>query len=221
MSLPLGLTMVKPTTAYNLVLDAGVGYTCINLPLLRSTGNFLAAVAEDAEWEWRGRMFSPKPLGATKDNTKVTAGRTFRDVQLNSIRGPMMGLKRTTNAAPMVETSLAEFGDWETALVALSSGFVEQWPNAQNPKYVEVTPGLVVQDTDYLPNIAIAATVSGKEQPLLAVLENVLVADDPELEFKDDDELGVPVKFSAHFSMEQPNAMPIHYFIPVESGSGS
>lgn len=221
MSIPLGLTMVKPTTAYNLVIDAGVGYMGVNLPLLRQTGNFLAATAEDAEWEWRGRMIIPKPLGATKDNTKVMAGRTMRDVALNSLRGPMMGLKRVTNAAPSVETSLAEFGDWETALIALSSGFVEQWPNALTPKYIEITPGLVVQDTDYIPNIAIAASISGKNQPLLVVIENVLVSDDPELEFKDDDELGVPVKFSGNFSMEQPNDIPIHFFIPVESGSGS
>lgn len=218
MSIPIPQSGLRSVTPYNLVLDAGVVYKNINMSMLRNGLSTAYTDAIDSANTWtdpNGVTVTPTKLGATKGGTSVDAGKKERPVEFDSRRTNVKGLTRTDDIMPVLKTKLLEVGDVSTLAYILGSATQTDWTT-----YQEFTPTLVINDSDYIGNIAIVAPVSGSSLPMVVVLENAKVINPQAFDMKDKDELSVEVSFTGHSLASNQYAIPIHFFTPsTTSGS--
>lgn len=214
MPIPLSYSGIRGATPRNLVLDAGAMFENINLEQLRAGGASAFANAINPANTWpdpvTAATLTPAKLGATRTGTTITVGKTERQVELDSRRLPIRGLARIDEVMPGVSTSLVELGDETVLKRTLGTADQDDWDG-----WVEYTPTLVVQEEDYLGNVAIIATVVGEDQPMIVVLDNAKVVEVGDFKYEDKNELVVPVKFLGHALPSAPTIVPIHFFLPI------
>jgi hypothetical protein len=215
--IPLPQSGLRAQTPRNLVLDAGVCYKNINLTHLRSGAPTAFSDAVNPANTWvdpNGVTVSPEKLGATKGGTAFDTGKKDRQVAFDSQRTYVKGMMRVDEIMPTLKTRLLETGDYVTIGMALGSFNEYNWGN-----YIEMVPKLIVEDTDYIGNVAIVAPVSGSDLPWVVVLENARVMNSQAFDLKDKDELAVEVTFTGSSLASNQYAIPCHVFSPANTGS--
>jgi len=217
------LTGLTETLPDNLILDCGELIRGINLTSMRSGLTTSYASAVTTTWtDWQSRSIVPRKLGTTRGDTKFMVGMNMTQVKANGLRIPMVGLDRVRHIAPTLSTALLEASSYQQLADILVASDVSSWGGT----YDEFNQRLILEETDYLPNIAIAATRQGSpDQPVVIVLDNPISEKDPNFDFKDQDEVAVGVTFSARGLLNAPTTVPCHYFVstitPNPFGSGS
>jgi len=217
-SIPVPQSGLRSATPYNLVLDSGVAYKNINMAMLRNglTTAYTDAINPSNTWtDPNGNTVAPTKLGATRGGTAVDVGKKERPVEFDSRRTNVKGLTRTDDIMPTVKTRLLEVGDVGTLQQILGSYAQTNWT-----EYQELIPNLVINDSDYIGNIAIVAPVSGSSSPMVVVLDNAKVINPQAFDMKDKSELTVEVTFTGHSLASNQYAIPIHFFVPTTT-SGS
>lgn len=185
--MPQGLSGITTATPDNLVLDAGVVYANIDIAALESTG-------------WTAAIAQADNLGATRGSATFNANRTLREVEVNGALGPVQGLIRRQEVRPTLTATLLE--QTSEAFTRYLAGAGSD-PTASG--YDKITGGEIT-DNAYLENIALAARVQGEdsEDPVIFVLQNVLVHTSPAFTTEDENEMGVETEFVGHFPLTGP-----------------
>lgn len=221
MSFPTGMVGFRATTPKKFVLRSGAAFRDLNLTKLRSEG-WTAAIDPANTWaDAMGITRTPAALGATRNGAKVDPGKVAAQIDVDGAYVPILEFDKVTSYAPVLTVTLLEVSDVDTAMMFLGSADRDEWSAAS---YDEVTPSLEIGETNYLGNVAIAARVSDKDvtQPYLIVLDYPIVMDTTEITLQDDPgEAAVEVKFAARAPLANPHDVPIHYFLPRSTGSGS
>lgn len=214
MAIGNGLSGLRAGTPYNLVLDSGIFFKNINLTELRTGGHTAFADATNPINTWtdpNGNVVAPTPLGATRGGATVKLNRDERQVEFDSRRTNVKGFSRINMIDPEIEVSLLEAGTADVIQMSLGAS-----ATTNHTGWAEIEPVLLVQDSDYIGNIALVASISGELQPLIIVLENARVVSVGDLKFADKDEMTVMVTFRGHSLASNPLAIPIRYFIVNE-----
>lgn len=209
-----GLSGITANTPYNLILDAGVFYKNINLTELRAGGSDAWANAINPLNTWtdpNGTIVTPTPLGATRGGAKVKLNRDERQVDVDSKRTNIKGFDRINMIDPQISISLLEAGVTDVIQMALGTSERTDWNG-----WAEIVPQLLVQDTDYIANVALFATISGEDQPMIIVLSNARVVEVGDMTFQDKNEAVFDVTFRGHSLPTDPLTIPISYFCPSE-----
>lgn len=214
MAIGNGLSGFTETAPYDLVVDAGVIYKNINLTELRAGGSTAFQSAIDSGNTWtdpNGTVVAPELMGLTLGGSTVKLNREERQVEFDSRRTNVKGMSRINMVNPQIMTSLLQVGTPETITMALGTS-----ETTDHVGWREIVPQLLVQDTDYIANIALCATISGENQPMVIVLENARVVDVGDMKFEDKKEAVFELTFQGHSLPSDPLKIPIAYFCPQE-----
>lgn len=218
--LPKSISGLRPLTQKNLILDAGCMWANINLALLRSSGSFAQASAPGAGWtDPNGNMVYPAKLGATRRGARVFNNFTEREVEVDGSYTRYKGMRRRDMAEPYIEATLLEMGAEDVLKIALGSTKVDVWPETGPIAYLEHTPTMLIDDEDYIGNVAIAATLVRETEPFLIVLDNARNDETVEIPFEHHNEVATSVRLYGHALLTAPLDIPLHYFLPVQFGS--
>lgn len=197
-----GLSGFRQETPDNLILDAGVAYRGIDESALQASGT--------AGTQLTAALADAFKLGATRGGTEFDSGKALREVEADGIRYPIAGFVRVDGGAPMLTTNLLEQTQDNLALALAPVEITEHdnWNEIQGK--LEVDP-----DSDYVDNVAILATLSGSEMPVIIVLRNVLCKNNPKFGLKDKNELGTEVVLTAHALASAPYDCPYSVYYPT------
>ena len=220
MGIPLGLSALTTSLADNLVLDSGVAYKNLNLSLLRAGGATAFSDSIDPANSWtdpNGDTVAPLHLGAFRAGATFALNKSGHNVDAAGKYGNVKGLQRVDSVAPTLQLTLLEVADVATLRDMLGSSDTDAWSG-----YQELTPGLVVDEDDYIGNIALCASVSGaQDYPMVIVIENALATEMGNITTAHANEAAVQVTFSGNYLLSSPTSPPVHFFVPTSTGSGS
>jgi len=214
MAIGNGLSAFREVSPYNVIVDAGVIYKNVNLTELRMGGSTAFANAIDPDNTWvdpNGATVAPALMGLTRGGSRVRLNKEERQVEFDSRRVNIKGMSRIDMINPQISTSVLECGSQD--IMELSLGASE---TTEHIGWREIIPQLYVEDTDYIGNIALCASISGERQPIVIVLSNARATEVGEMGFEDKSEAVMELVFTGHALPSAPLAVPIAYFVPVE-----
>lgn len=184
-------------TSKNYIIDAATIYT--NLTHTTGTG------------------FEGEPMGATAGGVSFAVEIEYRDVEIDGAGyTPVKGNKILQRAEATATANVKELIA-ETIRRSLN-GSIEESDGTEAPEgYKIVRPKSKLEDSDYLDNVAIVGTLSGTEEPVIAILDNALCTGGLSIETSDDDEAVVEQVYSATASHEQlaKREIPFRMFFPT------
>lgn len=194
-----GRTGVTADTPKRLVFDAGEAFVNIDEEALVTSG--LTAALTGAV-----------KLGATRDGATFTPGRTIREVTADGLMGPTKGFRRRSRVEPRLEVNLLEMSF--ANLQKMIAGANATAPGAGGYGKIEGGP---IEESDYLSNVALVATLGDTGEAVVLVVRNALVTESPELATSDDDEMTAGVVFAGHFDPANPTVEPWAIYHPGDS----
>lgn len=190
-----------PDTPENIASDAGAIFVNFDF----DTDTYDSALA------------AGKVLGTTQGAIQFSAVPTYRQPQINGIKGKTKGLE----FIEMWEVSLSGniFTVTKDAIVkALAAADADI---DTEDFYDIITAREYVKLTDYLDNIVYVGRISGTQNPIIIELKNVLNLVGLVSSFADGADTVIPVNFSAHKSFDNPDEIPFAIYRPKAEGTVS
>lgn len=181
-------------TSKNLVFDAGAFFKNFEF----GTDTFETAVTEG------------KLLGATKGGGSFIATPTFREVEIDGMRGAVKGAKLLEAWEISMTANLVEV---TAETLSLGLGLSELTDETEK-EYKKITGKMCLQDDDYVENITWVGNLSGSEEPVIIQIYNALNTSGLELAAEDKGEAVIATEFTAHFDMSKPNEVPFAIYYP-------
>ncbi|MER2001297.1 MAG: hypothetical protein ABS862_01640 [Carnobacterium inhibens] len=176
-------TGYSETTAKNYVINAATVYTDIKY------------VAADG--------FSGTLHGATSGGVTLTIEQTYRDVEVDGTTHMKVKGNKVLEAATATVTANMKEITAETIRQSLN-GAIEAAATADAPAgYKVITTKRYLDDGDYINNIAVVGTLSGTNEPVIAILDNALCTSGLELATEDNGEAIIEQVYEAHASVDQ------------------
>lgn len=183
-------------TAKHLVFDAGAFFKDFEF----GTDTFETAIT------------AGKLLGATKGGGSFKAIPTFREIEIDGMRGALKGAKLLESWEVSMSANLVEVTT-DTIQSALGiSASVEE----SEKEYTKITGRMCVKDDDYIGNITWVGNLSGSEEPVIIQIYNALNTAGIELAAEDKGEAVIATEFVAHFDMGKPNEVPFAIYYPTK-----
>jgi hypothetical protein len=146
-------------------------------------------------------------VGATRGDAVLDFGRTFRNVEVAGVIGPIKGLVRRDNVAPTLKVQLLEIT--AANLAAVIAG-------ATTDTDGNIIGGEIT-DSAYLDNVTLVAEGAGGED-FIVILYNALATSIQPVTSPDKGEMILEVTFTAHFDPATPDTEPWK-IIPIPEGS--
>jgi hypothetical protein len=182
-------------TTEKLVLDAGAFFKNYKV----GTDTFETAVT------------SGKLLGATKGGGSFTAVPSFRNIEIDGLRGEAKGTKILETWEIKLGATVVEVTP-DTLQTALA---VSEKATEDGITTHEVVKGkMCITDADYIENITWVGNLSGSEEPVIIQVYNALNTKGLELGFEDKSEATIELEFTGHFDMKKANEVPFKIYYP-------
>lgn len=187
---------LNSNTTKHLVFDAGAFFKNYDI----KSDTFDSAIEEN------------KLIGATKGGGSFKAIPTFREIELDGMRGALKGTKILESWEVTIGANVAEVTPNNLALsLGVASEVESLESNPQN--YKKVTGKMCISDKDYLDNITWVGTISGSDEPVIIQVYNALNTKGLELSFEDKGELVIEMEFVGHFDMKN-KEVPFAIYYP-------
>lgn len=153
-------------------------------------------------------LVGQKLISATSGGNEFSAIVKTRDVKCDGVKGVQKGLRFITDVEITLKANLLEFTA-ETLKMALMGEI-----DSTGVDYDIITGKTYIADADYLDNIALVGRISGKGNPVVIILKNVLNTDGLKFKTEDDKDLVLPVTFTAFGEPSTPNDLPYEIRYP-------
>lgn len=171
------------TTSNNYLVDAAVVYTGVT-------------------YDSTGSTFTGTLHGATSGGVTVLIEQTYRDIEIDGTSHTRVkGNKVLESAIATATVNLKEITA-ESIQQSLNGAIAETSENAP-AGYKEITTKRYVEDGDYIANMAIVGKLSGTQEPVIIILDNVLSTGGMEIATEDNGEAVIEQTFEAHATHEQ------------------
>lgn len=176
-------TAYTSTTAKNYVINAATVYTGVTYAEV--TG------------------FTGTLHGATSGGVTVTIEQNYRNIEVDGTSHmKVKGNKVLESANATITANMKEITA-ETIRSSLN-GTIEDAPVSEAPTgYKIIRTKRKVEDTDYIDNIAVVGTLSGTDEPVIAILDNALCTSGLEGGMEDNNEMVIEQVYEAHATVEQ------------------
>ena len=149
------------------------------------------------------------PIGATRGGSSFSVEKEDREIEVDGVRGPTMGMKRTIRHVASLETTLMEFT--EQLFVDLTQGTAEELTGSD---FIEVTPSNNITIESYVDNLTLVADIMNQDVPVAIMLKNALIEGEWDIETNDEDEGLISVTFMSHYDSGDVSDVPYRIFIP-------
>lgn len=197
-----GRSGVNINTPDRLILDAGEAFINIDLEALETTGVETALTAGQS-------------VGATRGGSTFSPQRQLREMDVDGLPGPTMGMIRRQRVAPVLTLNLLEMT--VDNLSKFIAGLVSESTEATGDPMTKLTGGPITTAA-HLSNVALIATYSGSDLPVIIVVKNCIVMDPPDLAMQDEDEAVLSVPFMGCFDPADYTAEPWAIYHPEALG---
>ncbi len=164
-----------------------------------------------------GTGFEGEPHGATSGGVSLSVEIEYRDVEIDGagytpVKGNKILQRAEATATGNVKEIIAE-----TIRRSLNGTITEATEGEAPTGYKVVTPKAKLDDTDYLTNVAIVGTLSGTDEPVVAVLDNAICTSGLTMETADDDEAVIEQVYQATADHGQlaKREIPFRMFFPT------
>lgn len=175
-----------------------------------------ATIYKDVSFATGTNKFSGTLLGATNGGVEIDITQKYRDIEVDGTYwSPVKGNKALSSTEVSAKTSIKEFTA-DILAMSINGETIAATTQEAPAGYTVVTGKRFVDATDYVSNIAIVGKLSGTNDPVIFILDNVLATAGAKIKTKDDDEAVIPVEFTAHASYEQVvnNEFPYRIYFP-------
>ena len=168
-----------------------------------SSENFMinaGTIAINVEWDEESKSFTGTPLGATTDGTKVNIEQKYRKIAVDGTSHvDVQGLWVLDEAHATVGAKLKEL---TASNIALGLNGTKK-ESTEYKGYTEIESKRYLSEGDYIKNMAIIGKLTGSDEPIIILLDNVLTTSAFALETKDGDEASIDYEGTANASFEQ------------------
>lgn len=165
--------------------------------------------------------FTGEIHGATSGGVTLTIEQTYRDIEVDGTGHMKLKNNKILEAATATVTANVKEITAEAIRRSLN-GIIADVAAAEGPEgYKVIRTKRMLEDSDYLENIAIAGTLSGTNEPVIAILDNALCTSGLELGTEDNNEAVIEQTYEAHASVEQldRDEFPWRILYPDTSGT--
>lgn len=153
-----------------------------------------------------GAGFTGTLHGATAGGVTLTIETTYRDIEVDGTSHMKVKGNKVLEAATATITTNVKEITAETIRKSLN-GTLEEVEVGEGPAgYKVVRSKRFVEDTDYTNNMAVVGTLSGTNEPVIAILDNVLCTSGFEGATEDNSEMVIEQVYEAHATVEQLDA---------------
>lgn len=185
-----------------------------------SAKNFLlnaAAIYTNVSYE-AGSGWTGTKLGATAGGVSVKIEQTYRVVEVDGTSHmKVQGLEVLESAFATATAKVKEFTA-ELVRSALNGTLKEATEDEAPAGTRIVQTKRYIEDDDYIKNIGIVGKLSGSDEPVIFILDNVLATNGLEVETEDNNEAVVEQTYEAHASYEQfdSDTFPWRIYFPAQ-----
>jgi hypothetical protein len=182
-------TGLTSKTIERLILDAGALYRNLD--------------PTEPEENW------PDPIGATRGGSTFSVEMDLREIEVDGVRGPTMGLRRPIRHVATLQTTLMEVS--EQLFTDLTLGTAAP---VSGTDFIEVTPSNVLSLDSFVDNISLVADIMNTEEPAILQILNTVPEGEWSLSMDDEDEGTIEVTFMSHYDFADPSDVPYRIWIP-------
>lgn len=144
--------------------------------------------------------------GATSGGVTVTIEQSYRDIDVDGTsHTKVKGNKVLESAFASATVNLKEITA-ESIRQSLNGEVTTADASVAPTGYKVITTKRYVEDTDYVANMAIVGTLSGTNEPVIVILDNVISTGGLEIATEDNNETVIEQTFEAHASVDQLDA---------------
>jgi hypothetical protein len=144
--------------------------------------------------------------GATSGGVTVTIEQSYRDIEVDGTsHTKVKGNKVLESAFASATVNLKEITA-ESIRQSLNGEVTTADASMAPTGYKVITTKRYVEDTDYVANMAIVGTLSGTNEPVIVILDNVISTGGLEIATEDNNETIIEQTFEAHASVDQLDA---------------
>lgn len=152
-------------------------------------------------------------LGATKGGNTIKLETEWHVAEIDGTLGPLMGGRWLTSANAQLESNLIEM---------TKETFLLKYPSFEtsvlDADYTKIAHGGNIGPTSY-DTIAVIGEITGKDLPIIFVLENAAAVDSVEIPLGDGkDDIVLQVTWEGHYDPTEPTRIPFYILYP-EAGS--
>lgn len=141
--------------------------------------------------------------GATSGGVTLTIEQTYRDIEVDGTSHmKVKGNKVLESANATITANMKELTA-ENIRKSLNGTIREAKAEEGPAGYRVIETKRLVEDSDYVNNMAVVGTLSGSNEPVIAILDNVLATSGLELGTEDNNEAVVEQTYEAHATVEQ------------------
>ncbi|EGL48927.1 hypothetical protein [Streptococcus dysgalactiae] len=176
------------------------------------------AVYKNLAWNQEKTQWEGELLGATSDGNKLKIEQKYRTIEVDGVFVPAVGQKVLESQSASLEINMKELTA-ENLRLAIN-GSLGTGDGKTSPSDYKVIGGKgKLENTDYITNIGLVATLSGTNKPVIVILDNALCTSGLEFDTKDNDEAVVTMTFEAHANEEQIDdlTLPCRIYYPEVS----
>lgn len=170
-----------------------------------TTENFIidaATIFTDFKYEAEGG-FTGTPLGATSGGVTVNIEQTYRKPEIDGTYiMDVVGLEFMESAKATVTANLKELTA-ENLRRSLNGTIATAEADEAPTGYKVIKTKRYVEESDYIPTIAVVGIHNGTKKPVIFQLDNGLVTSPLEMATEDNNEATVEQTITAHASYEQ------------------
>jgi hypothetical protein len=153
-------------------------------------------------------------LGATRGGSVFNLGRTIRVMEADGTIGQLKGMRRRESVVPVITANMLEM-TVQNLLDAIAGAV-----GTDGGSTVTIAGGEVA-DADYFTNVAIVATLSGSDTPVICIVKNALADAGFSLTTADRNEAVSEITFTGHFDPATPRTEPWEIIWPDDGTMGS
>lgn len=152
-------------------------------------------------------------LGATKGGNTIKLETEWHVAEIDGVLGPLMGGRWLTSANAQLESNLIEM---------TKENFILKYPSFAatqfDPDYTKIAHNGDIAPSSYQ-TIAVVGEITGKDLPIIFVLENAAAVDAVEIPLGDGkDDVVLQVTWDGHYDPAEPTKIPFYILYP-EAGS--
>lgn len=144
--------------------------------------------------------------GATAGGVTLTIETTYRDIEVDGTSHMKVKGNKVLEAATATITTNVKEITAETIRKSLNGTLEEVEVDAGPTGYKVVRSKRFVEDADYTTNMAVVGTLSGTNEPVIAILDNVLCTSGFEGSTEDNSEMVIEQVYEAHATVDQLDA---------------
>lgn len=193
------ITGFNKETAKNLIIDAGAVF--VNYDIETDT-------VETAK---------KKLIGATSGGNEFSAVPTFREIQVDGVKGKVSGLRPLESWEVHLKTNLLEFKE-DTFSYALAGAEVSE-TTVGEASYQKVQGKNCILEEDFIDNLTLMGNISGSKEPVIIQIFNALNTEGLTINMADSEDIVMELDFEGHYSVDKLDNPPFAIYYPKKEVS--